>query len=121
MAKEGELPEVFERKIWGRAEEGLFITSGIVILLANTFDLLEEVSMMGSAAFLLIYNAVNIAHLRIRRETGANKYIVLAAIVCNSLALIIITQYMLMNSPKALLALAIAITLSFTVEKFTEL
>ena len=35
LAKEGHLPFFFERKIWKKGTEGLFITSGLVIFLTN--------------------------------------------------------------------------------------
>ena len=39
--------------------------------------------MMGSAAFLLVYAAVNAGHLRVLKETGANAIIVwLSLITC---------------------------------------
>lgn len=41
LAKEGRLPIFFERKIWKRGTEGLFITSGLVILLANFLPWME--------------------------------------------------------------------------------
>jgi amino acid transporter len=39
LAKEGRLPLFFERKIWKKGTEGLFITSGLVILLVNFLPL----------------------------------------------------------------------------------
>lgn len=116
MAKEGELPEVFERKVWGRSEEGLFITAFLVIALSNLFDL-SEVSMMGSAAFLLIYGAVNIAHLRIYRETNSNRYVLIVAILSNIVALAILLDYMYSTTYKALLAFLAVTASAFITEK----
>ena len=39
LARDGQLPSVFERKVWGRGTEGLFITAGLTIVFANVFDL----------------------------------------------------------------------------------
>ena len=38
IAKEGELPEILEKKIWNRPVEGLLITSAATLLTANFFD-----------------------------------------------------------------------------------
>jgi hypothetical protein len=65
VAKNGGLPPAFDRKLWGRDVEGLFITSGLVLVFVLIFPL-SAVASMGSAAFLLIYSAVNIGHMRIR-------------------------------------------------------
>jgi amino acid transporter len=47
MAKKGELSRRFERKVWRKATEGLFITSGLVILTVNLVNV-EEISLLGS-------------------------------------------------------------------------
>ena len=70
LAKNGRLPFFFERKIWNRGTEGLFIASGLVILLAN-FLPLEGIGMLASTSLLIIYVAVNTPHLRLLKETGA--------------------------------------------------
>ncbi len=69
IARDGELPGVFDRMAWKRAPEGLFLTSGLVLVFVLFFDL-SSVAMMGSGAFLFIYAAVAAAHLRLRTETG---------------------------------------------------
>ena len=60
--------------------DGLFITSGLVILFVLCFDL-SGVAMMGSGAFLLIYAGVNAAHLRVIAETGARNWLIWLALV----------------------------------------
>jgi len=64
IARDGELPEELERKIWNQPLEGLFITSGLTLLAANFLDL-SSISTMGSAGFLLIFAAVNAANVRL--------------------------------------------------------
>lgn len=70
LAKNGRLPFFFEIKIWNKGTEGLFIASGLVILLAN-FLPLEGIGMLASTSLLIIYVAVNTSHLRLLKETGA--------------------------------------------------
>jgi len=70
LAKNGRLPFFFEIKIWNKGTEGLFIASGLVILLAN-FLPLEGIGMLASTSLLIIYVAVNTPHLRLLKETGA--------------------------------------------------
>lgn len=52
IAKEGELPERLEEKVWNRPIEGLLITAGVTLLLANLLDL-SRIAVMGSAGFLV--------------------------------------------------------------------
>ncbi len=82
IAKEGELPEALERKVWHRPVEGLLIMSGATLLVANLFDL-SRISMMGSAGFLLIFAAVNVANVRLASRTGSRSWVsLLAAVLC---------------------------------------
>ena len=115
IAKEGELPEIFDRKVWGRAVEGLFITAAAVIIITNTLNL-EGIAMMGSALFLLIYTAVNVAHLRLYRATGASRPVIWVSIVGCSVSLIALFYYLVKNSPVTLIALFFVIIFSFSVE-----
>jgi len=112
IAKRGELPEIFERKAWAESTEGLFITVGLVLVLTILFDL-GGIAMLGSGAFLLIYAAVNVAHLRLRKETGANVYIIWASIIGCLSAFSMLIYYELNQSPLTLIALVIVIILSF--------
>jgi hypothetical protein len=68
IAKEGELPIELERQIWGQPLEGLFITSALALILANTADL-SSISTLGSGGFLIIFAAVNAANLVKSEET----------------------------------------------------
>jgi amino acid transporter len=115
VAREGELPEMFDRKVWRRAVEGLFITAAVVILVTNTMNL-EGIAMMGSALFLVIYTAVNIGHLRLCTVTGANRVTIWISIIGCMAALISLVYYIFQSSPTTLIALLIAIILCFVFE-----
>jgi len=115
IAKEGELPEMLERKIWNRPIEGLFITSGLTLLVANLFDL-PSISMMGSAGFLLIFAGVNGANVRLYAQTGSHRWIAaLGVIVCLSALGALIWQRAT-TSPKELWILGIMVGLAFAIE-----
>ena len=70
IAKDGELPEFLERKVWSKPVEGLLISALLTLLVANLFDI-ESISMMGSAGFLIIFAAVNIANVMKRKQTSS--------------------------------------------------
>jgi len=115
IAKKGELPVVFERTIWKRSTEGLFITAGLVILCTN-FLQLEGLGMIASAALLIIYVAVNIAHLRLYRETGARPFLIWASLLSSVVFLVVLVYYQLGKSVITLILLALIITLCFVTE-----
>jgi amino acid transporter len=92
IAKDGELPKIFERKIWKNSTEGLLITVILVLIFVNIFQL-GSIAMLGSASLLMIYVAVNIGHLKILKETQE-----------------------INNSPITILALLIVLVSSFIIE-----
>jgi amino acid transporter len=115
MAKKGELPKYFNRKTWGNAREGIIITSGLVLLFTVTLNL-SSVAMMGSALFLIIYAGVNIAHLNVYKETGANRYIIWLAIIGCLFSLAVLMYYEFLNLPLTLSLLLVVVYLSFLIE-----
>ncbi|MEH1825322.1 MAG: APC family permease [Nostoc sp.] len=61
---------------------GLFITSGVTLIIANFCDI-NRISTMGSAGFLLIFAAVNLANARMHRYTKSKQWIsLLGAGIC---------------------------------------
>jgi len=115
IAKDGELPEGLEKKAWKRPIEGLLITSGLTIIVANLFDL-SRISTMGSSGFLLIFAAVNASNARLSSITGAKRWIsTLGAIVCLG-ALAALVAQRTMTSPKELWVLVAMFGSAFLVE-----
>lgn len=115
LAKNGQLPEQFNRRTWHGSSEGLFITAILVLLFANLIEL-DGIAMLGSAAFLLIYTSVGIAHLRLYKKTGASKYIILTSVLLNVSTLILLIYYLSQNSLTTLIVLATTICLCFLSE-----
>jgi len=112
IARSGELPAELERPIRDQPLEGLLITVAATIILANLMDL-TNISTMGSAGFLIIFAAVNLAEARTARERGSAAWIsVLAAIACGA-ALVALVSY---SSPGAVLVLGVMVALSFGIE-----
>ncbi len=79
IAKDGELPDSLERKAWGEPIEGLLITSGLTVLIANLADL-SSMSTMGSAGFLLIFAAVNGANALMADDTRSRRWLSLIGV-----------------------------------------
>jgi amino acid transporter len=79
IAKDGELPSMLERKAWGKPVEGLLITSGVTLLIANLADL-SSMSTMGSAGFLLIFAAVNGANVSLAENTQSKRLLSLIGV-----------------------------------------
>ena len=72
IAKDGELPGILEKKTWGKPMEGLLITSGVTLLIANLADL-SSMSTIGSSGFLIIFAAVNGANVVLADHTRSKR------------------------------------------------
>jgi len=115
IAKDGELPEVLEKKIWNRPIEGLLITAGITLIVANLLDL-SSISTMGSAGFLLIFAAVNAANVRLHVKTESRRYVSLIGVIVCLIALSTLIWQRAMTSPKDLWILGIMVGLALLIE-----
>ncbi len=115
IAKNGGLPPAFDRKLWGRDVEGLFITSGLALVFVLVFPL-SSVASMGSAGFLLVYAAVSIGHLRIRKQTGAKAWVILTSVVTCLCLFIVLLHNMIVTAPSSAIALGVTLMASFVAE-----
>ncbi|MHC1712889.1 MAG: APC family permease [Solidesulfovibrio sp.] len=100
IARDGELPVVFDRMAWKRAPEGLFLTAALVLVFVLFFDL-SSVAMMGSGAFLFVYAAVGLSHLRLRAATGGRPALIGLSIVLCLALLAVLGGNMFTHSPPA--------------------
>jgi amino acid transporter len=115
IAKEGELPGAFERRAWNQPIEGLALTAGATLIVANLFDL-SSIATMGSAGFLAIFAMVNIANARRARDTRSRPWVSwLGAAVC-VLALAALLWEVTRQDARRLLGLAAMAALSLSVE-----
>ena len=72
LAKDGELPEFFERKLWFNSTEGLYITAILGLLFALLFNM-NGIASITSAIFISIYIFVIFSHYKLADEVGGNK------------------------------------------------
>lgn len=115
IARDGELPSRLTRTTWKDATGGLLLTAGLVVLVMLCFDL-QGIAMMGSAAFLLIYAAVNAGHLRVLKETGAKATLVWLSLLTCLAMFAILGVYTYQQQPAALVALVLIAAASFAAE-----
>jgi len=87
IAKYGELPKELERNIRNQPLEGMIIFAALTLIIAN-FIPLQAIATMGSAGFLIIFMAVNIANFKLAKETKSKAWISLLAALCCLIALI---------------------------------
>ena len=101
LAKDGELPKPLEKKAWGRPVEGVLITTGLSLLLANLVDL-TAIAILGSAGFLLIFTAVNAAAWKLAGRIGARRVVAGVGIVACLGALAALLYHTYEDAPASL-------------------
>jgi amino acid transporter len=115
IARDGELPAGLSRTEWKDATGGLLLTAALVVVVMLCFDL-SGIAMMGSAAFLLIYAAVNAGHLRVLKATGANAPIVWLSLLTCLAMFAVLCVYTWQQQPLAIAALVVFAAASFAAE-----
>lgn len=116
VAKNGELPADFARGIWRSGTWGL-LGAGFLTCLFVIFFPLASVGQMASLAFLIVYGAVSLGHLRVRTETGANPILLMAAVLLNLALFALLVYYSITSSPASTwITLIVVLVGSFIVE-----
>src|SRR5258706_7033838 len=115
IARDGGLPEGLSRTEWPGAAGGVLLTASVGLNLLLSFDL-SGIAMMGSAAFLLIYAAVNAGHLKVLSETGASALLVWLSLLTCLAMFAVLCAYIYREQPRALAALIIIAAAAFAAE-----
>lgn len=89
IAQSDELPERFARSFRGQHPAGTVVTAVLALVVAN-FVPLDAIATMGSAGFLLIFMAVNLANVRMARQTGSRAWLSVIAALATGFALAIL-------------------------------
>jgi hypothetical protein len=89
----------------------MLIMVALTLVLAVGFDL-GAIASIGSAVALLIFSLVTLAHLRIRRETGARLVPLVLGLLTTTVTLVVFATTTLVDEPAAAAALGIIILLS---------
>lgn len=89
ISTSGELPTELQRSFRGQHLQGTLITALMALAVANLVPL-EAIATMGSAGFLLIFMAVNIANMRMAKETKSRAWLSGLAALATGFALIVL-------------------------------
>jgi len=92
LAKDGELPKFFERKVWFKSTEGLYITVMLSLIFALVFDM-TGVASITSSIFIVIYIFVIASHYRVADEIGGNRKVIFTNAVIISVVLLLLLYY----------------------------
>jgi amino acid transporter len=105
LVETGQFPPVMARRFGGRVSAGLAIQAVACLVLAVVFKL-DAIASIGSAVALLIFTLITVAHLRVRKETGASALILWLAIVAAGAVLVTFVFTTLIHEPASIATLA---------------
>jgi amino acid transporter len=115
MASIGQFPPEMGLRLRERLPVGLALTAGMAIVLAAGFDL-SSIASIGSVIALLVFTLVTAAHLKVRRETGANLAVLLVAITSTIVVLTTFVFTTLVDEPGTAVALVVILAVSVAVD-----
>ncbi len=122
LAKDGELPEFFERKVWFKSTEGLYITAGLALVFAIVFNV-GEIASITSSIFIIIYLFVLISHFRRAKEYRGNRVILGINISILSVIFIASMYYQFTTQQVAfygtIITLFVALIVEYILRRFT--
>ncbi len=105
MARHHELPARLARPVWNRPVGGLLATTAGTLLVVNTIDL-QGISLMGSAGFLIVFTAVNLAAVRLAAERRTPRAVSLGGALACAASLVALLTYAAMHMPGQLTVFA---------------
>ena len=114
MAKDGELPKIYERNVW-HSTEGLIVSTIFLIVFVLFFNL-NEIATIGSISILFIHAIVHIGHFFKIKQTKASKILVSFAIVSIAIAIVLALNYTNQHIPNIGYFISGAFILSFLIE-----
>ncbi|AZA08532.1 APC family permease [Corynebacterium pseudopelargi] len=113
-----EIPKAFEKPTKFGGNLGIFATAIFAAIFVVIFPL-SAVGQLASLAFLLVYATVNLGHLRLVEETGANRWILMVSVALNLLLfLLLFSQTIIHKEVLTWVALIVLLVASFTAEWF---
>jgi amino acid transporter len=115
LASTGLFPPVMGRRLGGRAPMGLLISAAGAIVLTVGFSL-TAIASIGSAAALLVFMLVTVAHFRVRSETGAKVWILALAIATTGIAFLTFVVTTLVSEPASIVTLVVILLLSVALD-----
>ena len=115
LAKDGELPEIFERKVWFKSTEGLYITASLSILFVLLFNI-GAIATITSIIYTIIYIFVLISHFKLAETYSGNRKFIFVNVIILIGVLFALLFYQYQTQPNALYGTIITLLFAFIVE-----
>jgi len=114
LAKEGELPKVYEYHLYN-SFEGLIVSAMLIVPMMLFFDL-SQITTQAAIIILLVQGVTHIAHLRCLAKSGAHKWVIVLAVVLMFTVALLLIYHSYVHDSASVLLLVAAFVLAFVVE-----
>ncbi len=114
MAKEGNLPKIYEYNVFN-SFEGLIISTLLILPMILFFNL-SQITTVATLIVLIVQGITHIGHLLKIKQTGANRYLVSLAVIAIFAVVGLTLRYTYLHSPQIGYYLLIAFALAFFIE-----
>ena len=114
LAKEGSLPKAYEEKVYN-SYEGLIISAILIIPMILFFNL-SQITAVSAIVILIVQGTANLGHLRLLKETQANKYLVFISVLSMYIIASLTLFSTLKTSSEIIYYLIASFLLSFVIE-----
>jgi amino acid transporter len=114
MAEHGQLPSRFKQEILA-STRGLTISALLALLMVN-FMSLTTISSIGGATLLLVYFLVNLGALRLVKQKGIHRLLIMLSVVACFLAVMIWILHTLKTSPGSFSIFLFFLIIAFVLE-----
>jgi len=115
LAKDGELPQEFNRKLWFGTGEGLYLTAALGIVFALMFNL-NGIASITSGVFMVIYLFVLYSHWKLKNQYGGNPLIIALGFVVVAAVFVLLLTYQWHTDRNSLYGTCIVLTGSLLLE-----
>ncbi len=115
IAKDGELPTLFEYQKGDIPIIGLLFTVIFSLIIANFINL-EEIAIIGSASFLLIFFIVNISALKLYKTIQGSRTIFILSSLTSFFALVTLLLHTYESNARAIIIFIAFIFIAITFE-----
>lgn len=115
LARVGQFPPLFGEQSRLGARGNLIITTGLILIFVNLFDL-SSIASVGSAVSLAVFVLVGLAGYRLRREIHANRVLLAAAVAASALVLLFFAIDTLRNDPGTFVAIVVMFGLAVVLD-----
>ncbi len=108
MARKKALPTLFgfRREQSDIPWVSLLVITAVTLAFVNTSDL-TLISSFASATFLLIFAAINLSALRLRKQIGISLFVTLCGVILSAASLLVLLFYLWQNDSASLIKLAV--------------